>query len=173
MKTTNVIKVAKVLSWILFIGFCIKAGAILYTFLLSLLKTPQASENLYAGLDLSAILDAGSLYYSAFVVLLLVVTLMQAYIFFQVLKLFRNFNEAKPFSKEISGLISNISYVCLGAGLLAGIGARYSQWLLGKGITVTYTWTAQELLFMAGVLLVIGLLFKRGIEIQTENELTI
>jgi hypothetical protein len=58
------------------------------------------------------------------------------------------------------------------------MGAKYVKWLSGQGITIPDTQSlhlgsGDVWLFMAVTLLVIGQIFRRGIEIQSENELTI
>ncbi|MCG7860416.1 DUF2975 domain-containing protein, partial [Flavihumibacter sediminis] len=70
------------------------------------------------------------------------------------------------------------SYVSFGIGLFANWGTRYTDWLEQQGISmpeIQYMGLggADVWLFMGVVLFVIALIFKRGIEIQTENDLTV
>ena len=54
------------------------------------------------------------------------------------------------------------------------MGAGFSKWLITQQrIVVNFDWSAQEFLLMAGVIFIIGLFYKRGIELQAENDLTI
>ncbi len=74
--------------------------------------------------------------------------------------------------------IFNLSYLSLAAGLFSWWGVKYADWLITKGIAMPDMQTlrlagADVWLFMGVVLFVIAQIFKRGIEIQTENELTI
>ena len=55
MKTSQILKLMKVVSWIIFIGLCIKIGTVLISFFVSLVLNPEASRDLYLGLDLSSI----------------------------------------------------------------------------------------------------------------------
>lgn len=173
MKTSQLLKSMKVVSWIIFIGICIKAGAILISFLISLFIDPEVAKDLYMGLDLLSVQHFSHTYYVAFVVLMLLLLVVQAFIFFWVIKLFAKFNEQTPFSLVLSDLISKISYATLIAGGLALIGTALSKWLVKQGIAVNYDWSAQEFIFMGAVVFIFGLFYKRGIEIQSENELTI
>ena len=47
-----VLDVLNVVSWIIFIGLCIEAGALLFNFIFTLFR-PVATHNVYKGLDLS------------------------------------------------------------------------------------------------------------------------
>lgn len=173
MKTSQILKSMKIVSWIIFIGICIKAGAILISFIVSLFINQEAAKDLYLGLNLSGIHSFSQAYYLAFVVIMLLLLVVQAFIFFLVLKLFSKFDEQIPFSQSIAKLISNIGYVSLVAGCIALIGTGISKWLTNQNVSINFDWSADEFLFMAGVVFIIGLFYKRGVEIQSENELTI
>ena len=86
MKTSQILKSMKIVSWIIFIGICIKAGAILISFMVSLFINQEAAKDLYLGLDLSGIHSFSQAYYLAFVVFMLLLLVVQAFIFFLVLK---------------------------------------------------------------------------------------
>ena len=85
---------------------------------------------------------------------------------------------SRPFDKEVLLFITSISYLTFAIGLFCSWGVKYSEWVSEKGIQVP---SIQQLrlggadvwLFMGIVLFVIAQIFKRGIEIQTENDLTI
>lgn len=66
----------------------------------------------------------------------------------------------------------------MGIGLFAYAGANYADWLMRQGVTMPDIESlklggADVWLFMGIILLVIAQIFKKGIEIQTENELTV
>ena len=163
----------KVVSWVIFIGICIKAGAILISSSVSLFVNQEATKDLYMGLDLSSLYEYGVGNYVALLGLLILLLVLQAYIFFLVIKLFSKFNELSPFNQELSQLIVKISYFSLFTGLVAAIGTGYSKWLGKREILIPYDWGAEEFLFMSGVIFIVALFYKRGVEIQSENELTV
>ena len=173
MKTSQILKSMKIISWIIFIGICIKTGAVLISFIVSLFVNQDAGKDLYFGLDLSNLYEYSPDLYVVFVVLLLILLTVQAFIFYLVIKLFSRFNEQDPFSQPVSELISKISYASLLAGFIALMGTGISKWLETQSVTINFEWSAVVFLFMAGVLFIVGLFYKRGIEIQSENELTI
>lgn len=163
----------EVVSWIIFIGICIKASAILISFIVSLFVNQEATKDLYLGLDLSSIYGFSQGLYVTFVAFILLLLAVQAFIFFLVIKLFSKFDDRNPFSQATSILISKIGYSSLFAGFVALAGTAINKWLINRSVSVSFDWSAEEFLFMSGVIFIIGLFFKRGVEIQSENELTI
>jgi len=84
----------------------------------------------------------------------------------------------QPFNQEIRRLIFNLSYISLAIGLFSGWAAGYSEWFVAKGVLMPSLQSMHvdgdgAWWFIAIILFVIGHIFKRGIELQTENELTV
>ncbi|MAN58260.1 MAG: hypothetical protein CMC08_00310 [Flavobacteriaceae bacterium] len=173
MKTNKILSTMKVVSWIIFIGLCIKAGAIIISSFVSLFVNQEATKDLYLGLDFSSLYEFGVGYYVVLLAFMISLLALQAYIFFLVIKLFSKFSEHSPFNQEVSKLIIKISYFSLFTGLIASIGTGFSKWLGKRNILVSFDWGAEEFLFMSGVIFIVAMFYKRGIEIQSENELTV
>src|SRR5690349_992772 len=113
--TTKVIlTILHVVSWIIFLGLCIKTGAFLYSFFVSLAINPDAAKNLYMGLNLSNIYYFDKGYYIVLASSIIVVSALKALLFYFVVKIFLKINLVKPFSEDVSRLISGIGYVALG-----------------------------------------------------------
>lgn len=85
---------------------------------------------------------------------------------------------SQPFSREVGRFIFKLSYLTLLIGMFSLWGVRYAEWLVKQGVKmpdIQYLRLggADVWLFMSVTLFVIAQIFKRGIEIQTENELTV
>lgn len=82
-----------------------------------------------------------------------------------------------PFSTEVSLLISRISYLALEIAIVTAVGNNYCIRLVRRGADLLnlheYLGGAGEILFLGGIIFIIAQIFKTGIEIQSENELTI
>ena len=90
----------------------------------------------------------------------------------------KNIDLMQPFNKKLVRLISNVAYLTIGIGIFSNMGVKYSEWLINKGIEMPAVDSlnldgADVWLFMGVTLLVIAQIFKRGIEIQDEHELTV
>ena len=173
MKTKQVLVIMKVISWIIFIGLCIKAGAMMVSFFVSLFVNNEATYNLYSNLDLSSLYKQNQRYFIVAMFLLILLLALKVFIFYLVIKIFSKFNLNNPFSLKVTNLVSKIGYVSLGTGVIAVIANSYRVWLINKGFLFPFGFGGSEFLFMAGILLIVVFLFKRGVELQNENDLTI
>ncbi len=176
MKTTSVISVIRVLSWIVFLGLCIKAGAVLFTFTISLFRPPYAAD-LYQGLDLSILYNFSRLDYIFLMTFVVFLSGMQAYIFYLVVSIFERLNLVRPFSEDIFLLISKISYFSLAIGGIGILAQQFADQVVKNGIEIGQVidfWEGRDaFLFMGGVVLVIAQIFRRGIDLQVEHDLTV
>ncbi len=176
-KTHELLIVMKVLTWLVFLGLCIKTGALIISFFVSEFINPLASKNLYLGFDLSNLKQFSNGHYSAMVLLIIVLSALKALMFYHVIKFFLRLNLMNPFSPDVAFLIKKISYVAFAIGTLAMIAIQYSRWLSKNGVVFTglmeFIDSGAAFLFFSGIIFIISLVFKKGIEIQTENELTV
>jgi Protein of unknown function (DUF2975) len=172
INTPQLLSIMKIILWIIFIGLLIQAGALITTYSMSLFN-PEVAKDLYLGLDLSVLREWSMYQYTHHVSFLVAFLLMKAYIAFLVIKIFSKLTISNPFSVPVSKHLSKISYVALTAGVFAIIAQGHTKWLTKSGIEVSGNWSSGEFLFLAGIIFIIAQIFKRGIELQTENELTI
>jgi hypothetical protein len=166
----------QIVAWIIFVALCIEAGALLVNFIYSLFK-PEVVKNLYQKLDLSQIYSINKWVYLGVYSFILVISLLKAYLFYVVIKLLIKLDLSKPFSSFVSGHISKISYITLSVGLISYIARQTVQGLPHYGFDIDQLdsfWTdSKAYILMAAVLYVIASIFKRGVELQNENDLTV
>ncbi|WP_181308195.1 DUF2975 domain-containing protein [Rufibacter sp. XAAS-G3-1] len=172
-KTKLILTVLNIISWVVFIGLCMKTGAIVISFFVSLFVNPEGARDLYLGLDLHDLYSFSLRHYVGVVSLVVFLSGLKAYLAYLVVKIFSKFDYANPFNSTNAALISQISHIALGTGVLAVIASSYSKVLLKSGIALPLHWESSEFLFLAGIIFIIAQVFKRGIELQTENELTV
>ena len=83
----------------------------------------------------------------------------------------------KPFNSYVSRQISKISYYTLSIGVLSYIARESARNLQHDGYvinTLNQFWAdSQAYILMAAVIYVIATIFKKGVEIQNENDLTV
>lgn len=165
-----------VVIWSIFIGLCIQAGALLFTFIYSLFK-PIVSQNLFEGLNLSALRDQNFWYYVCVISMVLFIAGQKAYLFFLMIRIFLKINLVHPFSWEVSKLITSISYLAFQIGVAILLSSGWFKWLEKRGYDLDKVTGMVsggfEFLLLAALLIAIGIVYKRGVEIQSENELTV
>jgi hypothetical protein len=171
--------VLQALSWIIFIGLCIAAGGLLFNSVYALCK-PVVAKNFWNGIDLSELYAFDKGYFMTQTSLVTIAATMKALIFYQIVSLFhdKKFSLSQPFNAAITSLVFKIAYCCLGAALFSFWGARFAARIKKQGVPMPDAELlriggADVWLLMAVTLLVIGYVFKRGTELQTENDLTI
>lgn len=78
-----------------------------------------------------------------------------------------------PFKMEVAQTLERISYVLFGTWIVGTVSSANTSWLMKITGELYGSWDSGEFVFMAGLVFIISQVFKRGVEIQSENELTI
>jgi len=175
-KNDFILKALHVVSWIAFIGLCIEAGALIFNFLFTLFK-PIASKNIYKGLDLSEMYVNQFSQFVGLMGFVVLLSVLKAYLFYLVVKIFQKLNLVKPFDFVITRLIEKISYEAVAIAIVSVIAHQYTKRLIQSGYEVSHVekyWNdTAAFLMMAAILAIISQVFKKGIELQNENDLTV
>lgn len=179
-KTNFTFKLLNVVSWILFIGLCIEAGGFLFNTLFTLLYEPAGASKFWREVNLSALYYYNQSFYVTETALLIIVAILKAVMFYSIVHIFHNkkLNLAKPFNEKIGRFISNLAYLSIGIGLFCFWGAKFTQSLMSQGLSMPdlehLRFSGADVwLFMGVILLVFANIFKKGVELQIENELTV
>lgn len=180
ISTAQVLKFLYILSWIIFIGLCIEAGGFIFNILFTLFVNPIEAHYFWERVDLSALYKFDPGYFLVETSLMTIAAILKALMFYLIVKILhdKKLNLAQPFNKEVGRFIFLLSYLSLGIGLFSSWGANYARWFEQQGIKMPDIENlrlggADVWLFMGAVLFIIAQIFKRGIEIQAENELTV
>jgi hypothetical protein len=180
LTTQQILKILYLLSWILFVGICIEAGGFIFNAIFTLTINPIDAKRFWQEVDLSNLYayDHGHFFAETFA--MSIVAVLRAVMFYLIIKLLHDdkLNMEKPFSREILRFIFSMSYIALLIGLFSWWGVKYSEWLTKQGVKmpgIQYLRLggADVWLFMSVTLYVIAQIFKRGTEIQSENDLTV
>ncbi len=171
-----VFKVMTVLAWIIFVGLSIESGGLLVNFIYSLFK-PEVVKYLYNKLDLSEMYNRSKAVYVMMYSFILIIAILKSILFYKVIQLTSKLDLAKPFSSFVASKIMTICYFTLSIGLLNSVAKNIVQNLMDLGYTIDqlnpYWVDSQAYILMSAVIYIIATIFKRGIEIQTENDSTI
>lgn len=171
-KTEQILGVMNVLSWVAFIGLTIQAGAILVSYGVSTVN-PEAAKNLYKGLNLYSLMQFNFWHYTLTVSFMIALCLLKAYVAYLVVKILSKIKLSSPFTVEVSELMERISYFILALWVIAMVYNLHTAWLVKKIAALQENFVSGEFIFLAGVIFVMAQIFKKGVEIQSENELTV
>ena len=168
--------VLSIVAWIIFVGLSIEAGGLIVNFIFSLYK-PEFVQNLYQKLDLSEMYNLSKWAFFSMYSFILIISILKAYLFYLVIELLWKLDLAKPFNSFVSKQITQISYFTLSIGLLSFIARETAKNLLHRGYEIDQLnqfWVdSQAFILMAAIVYVIATIFKKGVEIQNENDLTV
>jgi len=179
ISTKKVLTILYVVAWIIFIGVCIEAGGFMVNAFFSLVN-PGIVNRLWHEVDLSELLKYDHGHFFAITLTMSTVAVLKALMFYLIIKILhdKKLDLAQPFNRQVRHFIFSLSFFALLIGLFSGGGAKYTEWLVKQGVAmpaIQYLRLggADVWLFMSVTLFVITQIFKRGIEIQSENELTV
>ncbi|TKC12771.1 DUF2975 domain-containing protein [Pedobacter polaris] len=177
--TKQLLNVLYVIAWIIFIGLCIEAGGIIFN-TCYIMFVNESTSNSWLGSELSGLYQNDTAHFITVISCICIVAVMKALLFYLIVVILhdKKLNMVQPFNSSVGRFIFNLSYLSLGIGLFSLGGVRYLEGLEIEGkemsnIAQLHLGGGDVWLFMGVVLLVIAQIFKRGIEIQEEHELTV
>lgn len=178
--TSLMFKVLYVLAWIFFIGLCIEAGGSIFSSFYTLVINPINAATFWVKNDLSDLYRFSSGHFFAETLLISIPSVLKAWMFYLIVKVLgdKKLDITQPFNQAIKLFILEMSYLAFAIGLFIAWGVEYTEWLITQGVKMPDTQHlrlggADVWLFMGVILFIIAQIFRRGIEIQEENQLTV
>ncbi len=165
-----------IVAWLLFVGLSIEAGGLLVNFFFSLFK-PEFVPNLYQKLDLTDMYKDSKWAFFGIYSFILSISILKALLFYRVTTLMHKMDLTKPFSTYVSKQIMLLSYYTLSIGFLSYLARHSAKNLMHYGYdtdSLDQFWAdSQAFILMGAVIYMIATIFKKGVDIQNENDLTI
>lgn len=165
-----------VIAWIIFVGLCIEACGLTVNFIFTVFK-PEMLGNLYQKLDLTDMYNQSRWTFFSVYSFILFVSYLKAHLFYVLINLLHKLNLTKPFNNFVSEQITKISYITFSVGLISYIASQVCKSLPHYGYRTEHLnqfWEdSQAFILMAAVVYVIATIFKKGVEIQNENDFTV
>lgn len=174
------LNILQVIAWIIFIGLCVDAGALLFSTYVIPFVSPDQAKLLWREIDLSPLHTFNPVYYFFEAMFISAVALLKAWMFYLIVKLLseNKLNFTQPFNNDVGRFIFNMAVLTLSIGVLSVWGIELTEWFASQGVPMPdfeklRLEGADVWIFMSVTLFVISQIFKRGIELQSENDLTI
>lgn len=165
-----------IIAWIIFVGLSIEAGGLIVNFIFSVYN-PDFVKNLYQKLDLSEMYTQSEYVFYQMYSFILILSILKAVLFYIVIILMHKIDMKKPFSTFVSNKILQMSYFTFSIGLISYIARETANNLMHHGINtskLTPFWNdSQAFILMAAVIYIIAIIFKKGVDLQNENDLTV
>lgn len=180
MNTKQMLRILHILAWIIFAGLGIEAGGFIVCAFFTVVN-PAVVKNLWLWQDI----DLSGLYlykehFLGITLLMSITGILKAVLFYFIVVILydKQLDSPQPFTTQLARFLSRIAYLSLLIGLGCCVGSAYAAQLAAEGINLPdirqLRLDAEDVwLFMGITLLVIAQIFKRGVAIQSENELTV
>jgi len=173
-RTDNIVfKGLHIVAWIIFVGLCIEAGGLLVNFIFSIFK-PEFVQNLYQKIDLTVVYRENKMAFFGIYSFILAISILKAYLFYLVIILLQKMDLSKPFTTFVSQQILQISHTTLSIGVLSYIAkevAKHHYFNMTERLNEFWT-DSKAFILMGAVIYIIAIIFKKGVTIQNENDLT-
>lgn len=165
-----------IISWVIFVGLCIEAGGLIVNLFFSLFK-PDFIPNLYQKLDLTEMYRNNQFTFFGIYSFILTISVLKACLFYIVIRLMHKMDLSKPFSTYVANQISLLSYYTLAIGFFSSVARELTKTIMHYGFStrdLNQFWEdSQAFILMGAVIYIIATIFKKGVEIQNENDLTV
>ena len=175
-----VLYVLHIIAWIIFAGLAVQAGIIIVNAILLFIVNPENHGKLWSEINFQPLFNYSTSHFIPHVIAISIVAIAKALIFYLILKISndKKLSLSQPFSEATRRVIVLVAYLSLLIGLFAAGASNHSEWLTANGVQMPSTGVqhidgADVWIFMSVILYVLSQVFKRGIEMQTENELTV
>jgi ABC-type multidrug transport system fused ATPase/permease subunit len=175
IKTEIILTVSKFLALLGGIWYSILCGSQLLTLIASFINPDWAKRTYEADLNIFNIREHSIWFYVYAMCLTVAVSALKVFIWYVVFKLLSKLKLQTPFSMEVEKKFEQIVYLMLGVWIVSSIFWKLYIYYLSQttGIQLPTNYIGDEYLFIAGIIYIISQVFKRGIEIQEENDLTV
>ena len=173
-------KFLNVLSWILFVGLAIETGGYFTNAIVTLFIKSEWAGHFWGNIDLSELYAFDIGLFICLITLLTIISLCKTIMFYHIISIFhkKKFDIQNPFNETIKIYFLNFAYIVLEIGLFSYAGKVYTKWLIERGIELPPLENmniggSDVWIFMGITLLLFAKIFKKGVELQNENDFTV
>jgi TRAP-type mannitol/chloroaromatic compound transport system permease small subunit len=173
--TTNINRILKginVLAWLALIIFAVEVVGVSGCYAISYLN-PEKAAHIYKGWDLYPLKHFSSIHFTLAVIFSVALSAIKAFTCFLIIRILQKVKLVNPFTLQVTTLIGKISFILVLTSLLAALINFHARWIFNETGIREAKPDAFGYIFVAGLVFVIAQIFKRGVEIQTENDLTV
>jgi hypothetical protein len=162
--------------WIIFIGLSIEAGGLVVNFFFGWFK-PEIVSKLYQKLNITDTYKDSRWVFFVSYSIILILSIAKAILFYIVISLMHTMDRKKPFNTFVARKILRIGYLTLFIGLFSYIASKIVNYFMHYGFEpnkLSQFWVDSEaFIFVGAIIYIIATIFKQGVDIQNENDLTV
>lgn len=172
-KTSNLVfRGLQIVAWIIFVGLSIEAGGLIVNAIVSIYR-PEFIQNLYQKLDLSTMYNDNKSGFFLVYSFILSIAILKAHLFYIVVSLMQRLDLRKPFNTFAARQIMRLSYFTLSIGFLSYLAKKVTLQSAVSEQLNPFWEDGQAFILMGAVIFIIAIIFKKGVDIQNESDLTV
>lgn len=164
------------LLWTLFIGACMKAGSIILNMVMSFWN-PKVAENVYSGMDLRSVYANKMFIFELLVGGIIVITLLQAVFLWTVIRLIKEIDPEKPFTRTCSEGLRSMSILSGLIGMLSNFlsGSVFLNWVDSTSIraVLSHIGHGNVYIFFGLILWIVSYFMTKGNAWQDDQHLSV
>jgi hypothetical protein len=171
MKTDKILMILRVLAWVILVGYAINFASQLFTFGWKVFH-PETFGSSDATNPRSA--QDALLIYIRVMSFILILSGMYVYLWYSVTGLLSGINLNNPFTAEVAKKMEGIAYILFNLWVVSMIGHQVNK-RISLDIDASYdvAQVSTEFLLIAGIVYIISQVYKHGVALQQEQDLTI
>ncbi|MFY7911369.1 MAG: DUF2975 domain-containing protein [Emticicia sp.] len=182
-QTEKILNVLRVIAWIGYIGWLIIFAVVIVMSFFAFLNYPSDPTKLPT-IDIDGLgitFQTMKIKYPNHFIVYVGIIITETFLVLKIWEVSKNtlsiMKLNKPFSKEMAIKIERIAWFIFGVWVVEIFSDSYNKYFLaitngGNEIEFSLS-TGFSYLYMAGIIYLISQIFKRGVELQEENELTV
>jgi hypothetical protein len=171
-RTEQILVVMTILAYVALVGYSIEAGAMIISYLVTTFNAEGAGR-LYQGLDMQSLREHSFWHYTLSLSYRIAIAMMKAYVSYLAIKTLQKVKLENPFQSDVAQMIEKISHMIFATWIIAMVHNAHANWLQHRDGVLPVEFISGEFIFAAALLFVVAQIFKRGVEIQKENDLTV
>lgn len=178
--TKQILQILTIVAWVIFVGLCVEAGEIICNSIFALFINTQNANYYWGGADLLPLYSYDQAHFVVIASYMSIIAVLKAIMFYLMIKVAheKKIDIQQPFNFTLVRFVSRVAYLAIGVGIFSYLGAKYTYGLRDQNIVMPDLELmnfggADVWIFMGVALLIIAKIFKRGVEIQDEHDLTV
>lgn len=165
-----------IVAWVIFVGLCIEAGGLVVNLFFALFE-PGLIHNLYQKLDIMELYKVSIAAFLGVYSFIIAISVLKALLFYVIVRLMHKIDLLKPFNAFVSKQFLQVSYLTLSIGFLGYVARQFAKNLAQHSylnVDISQFWVdSQAFVLMGAVVYIIATIFKKGVDLQNESDLTV
>lgn len=171
-RTQQVLAVMKFLVYMSIVWFFLKLAGVSFSILVWLLKNEPVQSMVFIP-DWFELRLTNPGFFIITVLLTILIGALKISVWIMVLRLLKKIEIKNPFNTDVTRKLEQISYILFTIWVALVSAHGFFAWLGDKAGELNDSWNHGPYLFIAGLVFIISQVFKRGVELQSENDLTV